>query len=81
MGVARETVSPWETGNQAMGAVADRLLRLLVVTHEPTENYAVDDFLKELDDRPAPARLSSLLMWNRGPKGWSSGERPELAGV
>src|SRR5690349_18049045 len=49
MGVARETVSRWETGAQPMGAVADRLLRLLVVTHEPPEDYAVEDLLRELN--------------------------------
>lgn len=71
MGVARETVSRWETGANQMGAVADRLLRLLVVTHEPTENYVVDDFLRELNDTPAPEKLSSVAMKNAGDKGWS----------
>jgi len=78
MGVARETVSRWETGAQPMGAVADRLLRLLVVTHEPTESYAVDDLLSELNDEPAPSTLVSVPLWNRGDKGWAS-ERLALA--
>lgn len=69
MGVARETVSRWETGATPMGAVADRLLRLLIVTNEPTENYAVDDFLQALNDRPAPERLSSVAVENRK-QGW-----------
>jgi putative zinc finger/helix-turn-helix YgiT family protein len=81
MGVARETVSRWETGAQSMGATADRLLRLLVVTHEPTESYAVDDFLKELDDEPAPKKLSSVPLWNSREKGWTPQERLELAKV
>lgn len=63
MGVTRETVSRWETGATAMGAVADRLLRLLVVTHEPTQSYAVDDLLKHLNDTPAPEKPSSLPLW------------------
>lgn len=81
MGVARETVSRWEKGATPMGAVADRLLRLLVVTHEPTESYAVDDFLRELDDEPAPKKLSSVPLWNSGDKGWTAEERPELVAV
>ena len=79
MGVARETVSRWETGAQPMGAVADRLLRLLLVTHEPTESYAVDDLLRELNDEPAPSNLSSVPLWNSGDKGWTPKERLALA--
>jgi hypothetical protein len=56
IGVARQTVSRWETGAKPMGAVADRLLRLLVLTQEPTENYVVDDLLRELNDQPAPRK-------------------------
>lgn len=78
MGVSRETVSRWETGGQPMGAVADRLLRLLVITHEPTDSYAVDDLLKDLNDRPAPKRLGSLVMSNR-PQGWAPHTRRSLA--
>lgn len=79
MGVARETVSRWETGAQPMGAVADRLLRLLVLTHEPTECYAVDDLLRELNDEPAPNNLSSVPLWNSEDKGWTLKERLALA--
>jgi putative zinc finger/helix-turn-helix YgiT family protein len=70
MGVARETVSRWETGASTIGAVADRLLRLLVVTHEPSESYAVDDLLAELTDAPAPKKLKSVAMRNGGKAGW-----------
>lgn len=79
MGVARETVSRWETGAKPMGALADRLLRLLVVTHEPSESYAVDEVLRELDDEPAPKRLSSVAVWNRHDQGWSPQQRAEPA--
>ena len=75
MGVARETVSRWETGGSPMGAVADRLLRLLVVTHEPTESYEVDDLLKELNDTPAPNNLASVALRNSRTTGWKAGER------
>lgn len=73
MGVTRETVTRWETGAVSMGAQADRLLRLLVVTHEPTESYAVDDLLRDLTNDPAPTRLSPFAMWNSKADGW----RPE----
>lgn len=78
MGVARETVSRWETGATPMGAVADRLLRLLVVTHEPSRSHAVDDVLRALNDTPAPRRLPSVAMQNRKEKGWAPRERLEL---
>jgi hypothetical protein len=71
MGVSRETVSRWETGAAPMGAVADRLLRLLVVTHEPTESYAVDNLLRELSNTPAPKHLSSVALQNNRDKGWT----------
>ena len=73
MGVTRETVCRWENGANPMGAVADRLLRLLVVTHEPPESYAVEDLLKDLTDTPAPNRLTAVAMRNSRDDGW----RPE----
>ena len=72
MGVTRETVSRWESGAQAMGAVADRLLRLFVLTHEPSESYAVDDLLRDLTDAPAPQRLTPVAVRNTRGKGWAS---------
>ena len=44
MSVQGETVSRWETGNQDMGPVADRLLRLLVNNREPATSYPIDLF-------------------------------------
>jgi putative transcriptional regulator len=79
MGVSRETVSRWETGANPMGAVADRLLRLLVLTHEPSDNYVVDDLLKQLNDRAPPDKLPSVGLWNGGARGWTEGERPPPA--
>jgi putative zinc finger/helix-turn-helix YgiT family protein len=76
MGVARETVSRWETGAQPMGAVADRLLRMLVVTREPAESYAVEEILRGLSDEAAPERLSSVALVNKKEGGWTArGER------
>jgi putative zinc finger/helix-turn-helix YgiT family protein len=40
MGVARETVSRWETGAGKMDAPAERLLRMMVATTEPMTDYA-----------------------------------------
>lgn len=81
MGVARETVSRWETGANPMGAVADRLLRLLVVTNQPSDSYAVDDLLRELTDAPAPEKPLPVTMWNRVNTGWAAESGRELAGV
>ena len=78
MGVTRETVSRWESGAQVVGAQADRLLRLIVVTHEPTDSYAVDDLLRELDDSPAPVRLSSVAVSNSRDKGWLAQDQRDL---
>jgi putative zinc finger/helix-turn-helix YgiT family protein len=81
MGVARETVSRWETGSQPMGAVADRLLRMLVVNHDPTKSYAADDMLRALSDEPAPSKLASVPMWNDRDRGWAVSERSGFAHV
>lgn len=52
MGVAPETVSRWENGKDAMGPVADRLLRLLVAGDMPSETLA------EIGDEPRPLSLA-----------------------
>lgn len=73
IGVSRETVSRWETGNKPMGSQADRLLRLLVATSMPITDYAAKDTLREIDaSRPAPKHPSRLGM-RASPDGW----RPE----
>jgi len=64
-----------------MGAVADRLLRLIVVIHEPSESYAVDDLLRDLNDTAAPKKLSSVAMQNSRDKGWAPRARRQLAKV
>jgi putative zinc finger/helix-turn-helix YgiT family protein len=56
MGVAAETVSRWENGREPMGAVADRLLRLMVVTKAPKREYGLDT-LADLEDEASPTRL------------------------
>jgi putative zinc finger/helix-turn-helix YgiT family protein len=42
MGVTPETASRWETGANAIGTTADRLLRLMVVCREPVADYSLD---------------------------------------
>lgn len=77
MGVARETVSRWETGAQPMGPVADRLLRVVVLTHDRTEDYAakdgekVMDLLEALNDPPTPDDLKPVPLRNSGNK-WTA---------
>ena len=78
MGVSRETVSRWETGTNKMGAVADRLLRLLVLSHQPTQSYAVDDLLRSLNDTPVPKKLLSVAIWNQQER-WAPTEKTEPA--
>mgnify|MGYP003580238130 CR=1 FL=1 len=42
MGVAPETVSRWENGSTPMGPLAERLLRLAVLSREPAGDYSLD---------------------------------------
>jgi putative zinc finger/helix-turn-helix YgiT family protein len=42
MGVDAATVSRWEDDQQPMGAVADRLLRMMAMRGEPAERFPVD---------------------------------------
>ena len=56
-------------------------MRLLVLTHEPTECYAVDELLRDLNDESAPDTLSSVPMWISRDKGWTPEERATLTKV
>jgi putative zinc finger/helix-turn-helix YgiT family protein len=56
MGVTAESVSRWENDREQMAAVADRLLRLMVVTQAPVSDYSLDA-LVDLDEKSAPVRL------------------------
>jgi len=46
MGTSPETVSRWETGATPIGPQADRLLRLMVMTKDPVDDYRRLDLLK-----------------------------------
>jgi putative zinc finger/helix-turn-helix YgiT family protein len=64
MGVDNATVSRWENGIRAMGATADRLVRMLAMTHEPVDGYPIDHLkqvvqnLRQIDSEKAePVRM------------------------
>jgi putative zinc finger/helix-turn-helix YgiT family protein len=78
MGVRRETVSRWENDKERMGESADHLLRALVTSHQPSQNYAVDDLLRDLPDTLDTAPLKSV---NVSVQNASSGWRTRPAGV
>ena len=48
MGVTPETVSRWESGSLRIGPQAERLLRVLVATQEPRDDYPASS-LRELE--------------------------------
>ena len=56
MGVTPESVSRWENEREQMSPVADRLLRLMVVTRAPVSEYPLDS-LAELEEETVPVRL------------------------
>jgi len=56
MGVTPDSVSRWENEREQMGAVADRLLRLMVATRAPVSEYPLDA-LADLEDEAMPVRL------------------------
>lgn len=69
IGVSAETVSRWENGRDPIGSVADRLLRLLVVTKDPIRDYSLST-LTHLTDTPEPSRIGL----RSSPQGWESAE-------
>ena len=50
MGVTPETVSRWESGSLRIGPQAERLLRVLVATQEPPDDYPASS-LRELESK------------------------------
>lgn len=56
MGVTAESVSRWENEREQMSPVADRLLRLMVMTRAPVSDYDLDA-LAALEDEASPVRL------------------------
>lgn len=54
MGTKPETVSRWERGHTPMGAQADRLLRLMVLSTTPQESYSLDSMKDVAAETPSP---------------------------
>lgn len=65
MGVAPESVSRWETGSMQMAPTADRLLRFMVATLEPVNDYRLLDLLAGLQSRREPARMKLTHVSNK----------------
>lgn len=57
VGVDVATVSRWENGQQSMGPVADRLLRMIVACGQPERAYSVE---KLAEVRGTPARSARI---------------------
>ena len=79
VGVTRETVSRWENGAPPMGAVADRLVRLLVATSTPVMDYTAKNALCGIDSTlPVPKRLPEFAL-TTSPDGWRPERKPAAA--
>ncbi len=65
MGTTRETVSRWENGDMPIGPTADRLLRLMVVTKTPADDYSLA-LLTTIAKEQKTARLGV----SRDEEGW-----------
>lgn len=63
---APETVSRWERGAQRMSLMAERLLRLMVVTRQPEARYA----LERLADVEGEVRRAGPLRLKRTSGAW-----------
>jgi transcriptional regulator with XRE-family HTH domain len=59
IGVTPETVSRWEAGSLAMGAAADRLLRLMIANKAPVQDYSLD-ILRSIDGNSSATVLIGL---------------------
>lgn len=72
VGVAPETVSRWEQGQDQMGVSADRLLRLMVVHEQPKSDYSLDALGNVATSKPRPIRMDVELSRKDG------GRRPRI---
>lgn len=57
VGVTPETVSRWEQGAKAMGPVAERLLRWMVLTRQPLSHYPLDLLKDVAQEEAKPVRF------------------------
>jgi putative zinc finger/helix-turn-helix YgiT family protein len=68
MGTTPETVSRWEQEAVRMGVIADRLLRLMVATRSPVQDYTLETLKGVAVEDPKPRRLRAAL----GRRGWTA---------
>jgi putative transcriptional regulator len=64
IGVSPEAVSRWENNRTRMGMVAQRLLRLLVLTREPVDDYELHE-LKKLTKKAIGKNVVAAMKKNR----------------
>jgi DNA-binding transcriptional regulator YiaG len=57
LGVARETLSRWENGHEAIGPQADRLVRVVVAQVKGIKDFAVDS-LASIGENARPLSLT-----------------------
>jgi putative transcriptional regulator len=74
MGVKAETVSRWENDRDVMSPLADRLLRLMVLTKQPVTDYSLDDLIG-VDSAPKPVKIKVAS----SKTGWKTQKAEELA--
>ncbi len=76
MGVSRFQVSRWESGSAAPSAVADRLVRALVMMKSPVDDYNVDGFAKLGEKSKSKPRLAALKL-RHGRRDWEFADAAE----
>ena len=57
VGVDPSTVSNWENDKEPIGAVSDRLLRLMVAHGTPVDDYSLDELTKIENERQPPIEV------------------------
>ncbi|MBI4918218.1 MAG: type II toxin-antitoxin system MqsA family antitoxin [Acidobacteria bacterium] len=57
VGVDVATVSRWENGQQPMGPIADRLLRMIVGCRQPDQGYSVEKLIGVRGAQARPTRI------------------------
>jgi putative zinc finger/helix-turn-helix YgiT family protein len=67
IGATRETVSRWESGATPIGPASDRLLRLMVVTRDPINDYPLERLATISKELP-----ETIVRWGvtRDEEGW-----------
>ena len=65
IGATPETVSRWERGHTTMGAQADRLLRMMVLSTTPQDSYSLDS-MKDVAEGTAPPIVAKFKARSRG---------------